>query len=351
MSSETVPLKYVKTFMRVATAQGYDIERMALAIGLDSAYLQENIDQSQPVSAEIYTRIYTHVMDLLQDECFGLNLKQKVPTGSFRIMCRSLVHSANLGEAMERASEFHTFCRSLSGETVALRPSLTHSEDNRVFYHFPDTSDFLIDEENDPFYGVANCMSVWRRFCSWLIGRQLDLLEVHFQLPAPTDRRYLKKLYNCSVKFSQKYNAIVFDRQYLTASLVHDEDSLKEFLRSAPYQLLVTSEFESDDGIVSQMRRIIGHDMSREFPSVIDMASALNLSVRTLRRRLNEVGTTYQEFKDKTRCRSAKQLLAKPELKINAIAALLGFDEPSAFHRSFKKWTQQTPGEYRKSIL
>lgn len=351
MSSETVPLKYVKTFMRVAEAQGYDLERIALAIGLKTEYLQSDIDQSQAVPAEIYTRIYTHVMDLLQDESFGLNLKQKVPTGSFRIMCRSLIHSANLGEAMERAAEFHDFCRSLSGEIVAPRPSLTQNLNNSVFYYFPDTSDFFIDEETDPFYGVANCMSVWRRFCSWLIGRQLDLVEVHFQLPAPTDRRYLKKLFNCPVKFSQKENSIVFDSQYLTAPLVHDEDSLREFLRSAPYQLLVTSDLENDDGIVSQMRRIIGHDMSREFPSVIEMASALNVSVRTLRRRLKEVGTTYQEFKDKTRCRSAKQLLAKPELKINAIAALLGFDEPSAFHRSFKKWTNQTPGEYRLSIL
>ncbi len=351
MNSETVPLKYVKTFMRVAKAQGYDVEQIALAIGLKAEYLKADIDQSQVVPAEIYTQIYTHVMDLLQDESFGLNLKQKAPTGSFKIMCRSLVHSANLGEAMERAAEFHTFCRSLSGTVAALRSSLEHLEDNRVFYHSPDTSDFYIDEDTDPFYSVANCISVWRRFCSWLIGRQFDLVEVHFQLPAPTDRRYLKKLFSCPVKFNQKANGIVFDRQYLKASLVHDEDSLREFLRSAPYQLLVTSELENDDGILSQMRRIIGHDMTREFPSVINMASALNVSVRALRRRLNEVGTTYQEFKDKTRCHSAKQLLAKPELKINAIAALLGFDEPSAFHRSFKKWTGQTPGEYRLSLL
>jgi AraC-like DNA-binding protein len=98
------------------------------------------------------------------------------------------------------------------------------------------------------------------------------------------------------------------------------------------------------------MRRVVGHDLSREFPSVVDMADALHMSVRTLRRRLKEVGTTYQEFKDQTRCEAASRLLSRPELKVNAVAALLGFDEPSAFHRSFKKWTGATPGEYRQSL-
>lgn len=351
MNKETVPLKYVKTFMRVAEAQGYDIESVAVAIGLEPELIHPKADQSQPVAAEIYTRIYTHVMDLLQDESFGLKLKHKVPTGSFKIMCRSLIHSVNLEEALLRAAEFHAFCQSLSGDIISLKSRLVRADESRVLYYFPDTSDFLIDDDIDPFYSLANCLSVWRRFCSWLIGRQLELIEVHIQLPAPEDQGYLKKLFRCPVKFNQASNAIIFDPQYLQAPLVHDENSLRDFLRSAPYQLLVTSELENDDGVLAQMRRIIGHGMSREFPSVIDMSSSLNISVRTLRRRLKNVGTTYQEFKDQTRYHAARQLLAKPELKINAIAALLGFDEPSAFHRSFKKWTKQTPGEYRQSLL
>ena len=351
MNIESVPLKYVKTLIRIANAQGYDVEPIASAIGLKPDYLKANINQSQAVPAEIYNRIYTHVMDQLQDESFGLNFKQKMPAGSFRIMCRSLIHSINLGEAMERAGDFYSFCRSLSGPNVPLNINIKSNQNGKIIFDFPDTLDFLVDKRTDPFYGITNCISVWRRFCSWLIGRQFYLDEVHLQLPAPTDKRYLKKLFNCPIKFGTLNNSILFDRKYLTASLVHDEDSLRKFLKSAPYQLLVTNELESDGGILSQMRRIIGHDMSREFPSVINMAFALNISVRTLRRRLKEVDTTYQKFKDKLRCNSAKQLLAKPELKINAIAALLGFDEPSAFHRSFKKWTKQTPGEYRDSLL
>jgi AraC-like DNA-binding protein len=114
--------------------------------------------------------------------------------------------------------------------------------------------------------------------------------------------------------------------------------------------LLANKEVESDEGILAQMRRVVGPDLSREFPSVVEMAQYMHMSVRTLRRRLKDEGTTYQEFKDQTRREAAQQLLSRPELKINAIAAMLGFDEPSAFHRSFKKWTGNTPGEYRHTL-
>ena len=350
MSDGTVPLKYLKTFIRVAEAQGYDVIQIAHSIGLNSEYLSAKQDGRLLIPAEVYNRLYTHVMGLLEDETFGLQLAHKIPTGSFRMMCRTLIHSDCLEEAMTRAAEFHIFCKSLAGQEVMFKQGVERLGNNLSCYRFFDSKYFFLDDINDMFYGIANCIIIWHRFLSWLIGKQLELIEVHFQMEAPIDQRYLRKLFDCTIKFSQPHNAFVFSSEYLKAPLVHDESSLKAFLRTAPYQLLVTSDLENDDGIVAQMRRIIGHDLSREFPSVVAMAYSLNVSVRTLRRRLKEVGTTYQSFKDQTRCFSAKQLLSKPELKINTIAALLGFDEPSAFHRSFKKWTKKTPGEFRQSM-
>ncbi len=95
---------------------------------------------------------------------------------------------------------------------------------------------------------------------------------------------------------------------------------------------------------------MIGHDFSEGFPSFEMISGALNMSAPTLRRRLKREGTTFQQLKDEARCEAAKLCLNRHELSINEVALQLGFTEPSAFHRSFKKWTGQTPGQFRAGL-
>ena len=72
------------------------------------------------------------------------------------------------------------------------------------------------------------------------------------------------------------------------------------------------------------------------------------MSAPTLRRRLKKEGTSFQTLKDECRRDAAVNYLSNSELSINAIAALMGFTDPSAFHRCFKKWTGTTPDEFRQ---
>ena len=74
------------------------------------------------------------------------------------------------------------------------------------------------------------------------------------------------------------------------------------------------------------------------------------MSAPTLRRRLKREGTTFQQLKDTCRCEAAKDYLGRSDLSINAVARQMGFTDPSAFHRSFKKWTGKTPGDYRAEL-
>ena len=92
---------------------------------------------------------------------------------------------------------------------------------------------------------------------------------------------------------------------------------------------------------------MIGHDFSEGFPSFETISGALNMSAPTLRRRLKKEGTTFQHLKDQARCEAAKLCLDSAELSINEVALQMGFTDPSAFHRSFKKWTGLTPGQFR----
>jgi AraC-like DNA-binding protein len=72
------------------------------------------------------------------------------------------------------------------------------------------------------------------------------------------------------------------------------------------------------------------------------------MSARTLRRRLQEAGTSYREVLDATRCELARRYLSDASLPVGAVSFMLGFAEPSTFHRAFKRWTGMTPAQFRK---
>ena len=84
-----------------------------------------------------------------------------------------------------------------------------------------------------------------------------------------------------------------------------------------------------------------------EDSDMVTVAQALNLSTRTLVRRLQEEGTTFLQIKDQIRRDTALRLLMESPQPVEDIAALIGFESLTAFHRAFKTWTGSTPLAYR----
>jgi AraC-like DNA-binding protein len=96
------------------------------------------------------------------------------------------------------------------------------------------------------------------------------------------------------------------------------------------------------------VRQLLLDEVGRVEPTASRLARALGLSERTLSRRLDAEGTSFRAILDGLRRQTATALLRDPALGIAEVAFVLGYSEPTAFHRSFKRWTGMTPLSYRR---
>lgn len=81
------------------------------------------------------------------------------------------------------------------------------------------------------------------------------------------------------------------------------------------------------------------------------VATELGINIRNLQRRLKALGTSYQALLDRARREMALNLIEQTELSLADISFTVGYNEPSAFYKAFKRWTEQTPGDYRQRVF
>lgn len=339
--SDRVPTRFVRTLLRMAGNKGYDFSSILTHAGIDFDPLDEaGADYRPEITAMQYTRTYQQVLSLLQDETFGAAGNDMVAPGAFRMMCYCVISCENLGQAIQRASEFY---RTFFDERSQLYANFSEQY-TRVGYR---TKNITGNSQVAAADAYGLCM--WHRFFGWLCGRPLELSRVDFAGDPPERLEKYEALFGCPLYFNQPHDLLYFNSECLSWPVVHTEHSLREFLRTAPYQLLIMENDVDGENLTAQVKAMIGYDFSDGFPSFETISSALNMSAPTLRRRLKREGTTFQQLKDDSRCDVARLYLDRQELSINEVAAQMGFTDPSAFHRSFKKWTGQTPGQFRAS--
>ena len=140
---------------------------------------------------------------------------------------------------------------------------------------------------------------------------------------------------------------MVLDERALAEPFVtHNEDLIAILLPGLEATL---NERESERTFADDVRMGQGRCMQGERPTVDKIAREMGMSPRTLQRRLEEAGTSYQELLDEVRRQSARRLLAETDLDAGEVAFLLGFEELNSFTRAFRGWEGTTPIQLRRS--
>ena len=150
----------------------------------------------------------------------------------------------------------------------------------------------------------------------------------------------------CDVIFGAKENRLYFPATLLSHASPHAEPELLDLHeRFASEQV---ARLEKKD-IVGQVERIVAELLDSGEVTLDAVAERLGIKPRTLRTRLTEAETSFNQVLADFRYRLARQLLATTDESIDEIVYLTGFSEPSTFYRAFKRWSSMTPIEYRKT--
>jgi AraC-like DNA-binding protein len=173
--------------------------------------------------------------------------------------------------------------------------------------------------------------------------------EVWFEhaLPEGVDIGEYQAIFGCPIRFEQSCNALIVPLEYLGVPLRQADANL---LRSLEEHALTLMAGLDDNGPLPQrVKNALRLLLKDGLPRKERVAEKFNMTVRTLQRHLQLAGTSYQQILDELRQELAEHYLLRSDLAIQDIASYLGLTESRSFHRSFKGWTGQTPGEFRES--
>lgn len=341
MSTEhiTVPIAYVKTLLSEVEHRGYSSRQLLQDLDI----LPEDLAHFNFPAVQ-YGQLFQRAMRVLQDEWFGLLSGGRIHIGSFRMLTLFAIHCSSMRQAIQRSQDFCRICRGfkISGEMIA-------DENSAIICLAP--LNFTSEEEFDRLLrevkpvNIHTTLAAWHHFYSWLVGVNVPLQKVYFTFSENELVEEMAQLSAESVAFNQEFNGFEFASGFLEYPVVRTEDDLDEFLRLAPFNLFVSQE--QSLALAPRVKKVLAQHVGDNSLGAEQVSARLNMSSTKMRRTLQGEATSFQKLKDESRMEAAFHYLSCPELSNREVAEKLGFDEPSAFFRAFKKWTGVTPGQYR----
>jgi AraC-like DNA-binding protein len=324
-----------------ASARGVDVDALCRDAGVDPRAL-EDIDAE--IDAERHLELWACAMDRIADPAFPIEAASDFSDthNLLRFVCMSC---ENIGDALERASRY------MAAMTKANRWLLIPRHDGVIVRLSRNTPPMRGTSHAD-LYCVAELLAFGRVFS----GVDWAPLEVSFAHAEPADSTAARAFFGVPVRFSAEHTELVLSTAVLATPLLSPNASARDFFihlvekRIAASGGAPASNADETELLRERVRRKFLEGFCGEAPAIEDVASELGVSGRTLRRRLEGEGTTYQRLLDETRFALAQEHLARGPVSHAELAFVLGFSEASAFHRAFRRWTGTTPRAYARTI-
>jgi len=330
----TVGAGVARGLLKFAVAKGADSAALRERCGLGAADLD---DQDRRVSMTSYIALVRAAKELSGDAAIALHYGEEVDLSEVSIAGLIMNASADMREAFTQMNRFGRLAVEVETEAGASR-----------FKHVLENGElWLVDTRADPnaFHELTE-VTFARQICG--LRRFLPrpfALEVHVTHPAPTYAAEYARVFGCPVVFDARWNAMRTD-----ASLQSHKVALQPHyvfgVLSEKAEALVR-ELENSKSVRGKVESQLMLVLHMGDVSMDAIAAKMGVSRQTLFRRLKAEDVTFEKVLDELRHRLALSYLSGRKASVNETAYLVGFSDPAAFSRAFKRWTGKSPSEMR----
>ena len=315
------------------TAQrGIPVDAWFAGLALSRAQIN---DPGVQVSYRQARTVLARAIEAMHEPSLGLRVGCSETIGSFGLLGLTMMTSRTFGEAMLAGIDNHKICGSLLEVGFAPVDEQTVAVQAWPLFGERELLPFLCEEL------FASSLAIARE----LMGPQLLPRRLELSYPAPTWADAYSEVFGCEVCFGAPQNRILVDAEYLAVPLPgYNPLTSRQALALCQQQ----KDTRGVDGeIVGSVERLLRSRL-REHPRLTEVARTLNLSERSLRRKLADSGRIFRDIHDQIRAERALELL-RGDLSVAEIGSELGYSDPREFRRAFKRWTGMPPQDARRS--
>lgn len=328
----TVASTSTLAMVRTAEARGFETRDLLTAAGVSRATVE---DPDARIPGPTVLALWSALRERTGDPALQLAAPTSLPIGAYRVVEYLIDASATVGAGVNRFARYFGLIADAmdlaieeQGEERRLRVALADGGAVPALY---------VDYVFAAFVGRVRMR----------IRPDLRVLRVDVRHPEPPDPAPYTACFRAPVHFGAAADRLCFDLAEWNAPMEHADEALARLLEEHACMLAARAPAPLD-AFVAEVRSALTAALPEDAQAAA-VARRLNVSVRTLQRRLVDAGTTFRDVADDARRGLAEAYLADPRVSIAEVAFLLGFSDQTSFNRAFRRWSGATPGAWRRS--
>jgi AraC-like DNA-binding protein len=311
---------------------------------LRSAGVAEPLDGSDRVlfTTEQLFAMWTAVRASSPAPSLGLDIGTEQRVERYDPVAMAGLYARSFGDALARLARYKRL--TCPEEITVARGAGCAPNEVRVRFGFP------LATAAEPALFVDTCFAWIMTIARRGLGVPLSPRRVELMQDAPpADPGMHERYFGCPVKYGATHNAMIFDAADLDRPFVTHNPELLRLL--TPHLDAELSHYVDARTTSDQVKAALKRVLAGRRPAMTDVAKELGLSTRTLQRRLNDEGVSFQQLLLDARRELARHYLMQPSLELNETAYLLGYGDPNSFFRAFHEWEGTSPGAWRQQNL